>query len=66
MKSLERVFRQIEKENPYWSSYVCFVETIRGKKYNRQIIIRWFNKLVDKNDYDKSEKKEIIEDLLNL
>lgn len=66
MKSIERDFKRISEGNPYWSSYVCFVEAIRGRKYNKRIIIRWFNKLVDKDDYDKEEKNDIIADLVNL
>lgn len=66
MKSIERIFRQIEKENPYWSSYLCFVETIKRKKFSMKTVIRWFNKLVDEDNYDKSEKNDIIKDLINL
>jgi len=60
MKSLERKFNKISKRNPYWSTYTCFTETIYGIGFSRQTIHRWFNVLVDKNDYDKTNKKEIM------
>lgn len=57
MRSLERRFNNITKKNPYWSSYVCFAEAIKGQDFSRQTIHRWFQKLVDKDDYAKNEKK---------
>ena len=60
MKSLERRFNNITKENPYWSSYICFAETIKEQSFNKQAMHLWFNKLVDKNDYSKKDKKAIL------
>lgn len=66
MKSIQRVFNKIRKENPHWSDYICFTETIMGRKFSRQIITRHFNKLVDKDDYDKKDKKSLLEQLFKL
>jgi hypothetical protein len=66
MKSLKRVFNKIRSENPYWSDYICFAEAVRGRNFSRKTIIRNFNSLVDKEDYVKSEKKEIIDFLVEL
>jgi predicted Ser/Thr protein kinase len=66
MKSVKRVFNRIRSENPYWSDYICFAEAIRGKKFSRKTIIRNFNSLVDKEDYARNEKKEIIDFLMEL
>ena len=63
MKSIERRFNNITQGNPYWSSYVCFAEAVRGQNFSRQILHRWFNKLVDKNDYSRKEKKAILKHL---
>jgi len=60
MKSIERKFKKICKRNPYWSSLICFTETIYGIGFSRQSIHRWFNILVDKNDYDKANKKQVM------
>jgi hypothetical protein len=66
MRSLKRVFNKIRRENPYWSDYTCFAEAVRGRKFSRKTIIRNFNSLVGKEDYARSEKKEIIEHLVEL
>ena len=66
MKSIERRFNNVAEKNPSWSSYICFAEAIREQGFSRQTIHRWFQKLVDKNDYAKSEKKEILANLEGL
>lgn len=60
MKSIERKFKKLNNRNPYWSSLICFTETIKGSGLSRQSIHRWFNKLVDKNDYSKTDKKQVM------
>lgn len=66
MKSLERRFRNILEKNPCRSSYICFAEAVRGRKFSRQTIHRWFRKLVDKSDYDKKERKTLLANLSEL
>jgi hypothetical protein len=66
MRSLKRIFSRIRGENPFWSDYTCFAEAVHGKGFSRKTIIRSFNSLVDKEDYAKNEKKEIIEHLVGL
>jgi hypothetical protein len=66
MRSLKRIFNKIRSENPYWSNYICFTEAMRGRRFSRKTIIRNFNSLVDKEDYARSEKKEIIDFLMGL
>jgi hypothetical protein len=66
MRSLKRIFNKIRSENPYWSDYICFAEAVCGRKFSRKTIIRNFNSLVNKEDYTRSEKKEIIEHLIEL
>ena len=60
MKSLKRRFNNITEKNQNRSSYICFVEAIKGQGFSKQTIHRWFQKLVDKNDYARSEKKAIL------
>jgi hypothetical protein len=64
MRSLRRIFNKIRSENPYWSDYICFAEAVRGRRFSRKTIIRNFNSLVDKEEYARSEKKEIIDFLV--
>jgi len=66
MRSLKRIFNRIRSENPFWSDYTCFTEAVRGKGFSRNTIIRNFNSLVDKEEYARGEKKEIIEFLVGL
>lgn len=66
MKSLEIRFRNIAEKNPSLSSYSCFAKAVKGQSFNRQTVHRWFQKLVDKDDYDRSEKKALLAHLDNL
>ncbi|OGJ49711.1 hypothetical protein A2335_02960 [Candidatus Peregrinibacteria bacterium RIFOXYB2_FULL_32_7] len=63
MRSIERRFRNIEKQQMHWSTYVCFAEAIRGQQFSRNSIVYWFNHLVDKSDYARNDKKAILEHL---
>ena len=63
MRSLERVFNKIKQENPLWSDYICFAETVKARKFSRQTIGQYFNRLVDKDDYDKKYKKTLLRQL---
>jgi hypothetical protein len=66
MRSLKRIFDKVSGRNSLWSDYMCFAEAVRGKKFSRKTIVRYFNSLVDKEDYAKSEKKEILRFLAEL
>lgn len=66
MKSLERRFNNIAEKNPYWSSHTCFAETVIYQRFSRSIIHRWFQKLVDKDDYARKEKRAVLEHLENI
>jgi hypothetical protein len=61
MKSIERNFRAIERKNPWFSSLGCFTVAIMGKKISTKAMRIWFYKLVEKDDYAKNEKKEVLE-----
>lgn len=66
MKSLERRFKNIAEKNPVWSSYICFAEAIKNQHFSKQTISRWFQKLVNKDDYARKEKRAILSHLDNL
>ena len=61
MKSIRRSFEKVVKENPSWGSIIVFNHIVDGKNFSHDRIARMFNILVDKEEYDKSEKKEILE-----
>ena len=48
------------------SSYVCFAKAVEKQKLSKRIINKWFSKLVQKDDYLKSEKKELLKNLEEL
>ena len=50
---------------PY-SSYVCFARAIRDQNFSYEMISKWFNILVDKDDYVKNERKGIVKYLYDL
>ncbi len=66
MKSIERRFNKFKDKRPGWSTYSCFVAAIRGQNFSSESIRRWFNKLVEKDDYGTGEKKNILAHLENL
>lgn len=60
MKSIERKFNLIQEKNPLWSSFVCFHQAILGKGFTRESINRNFS-LIDKGDYARKDKVELVE-----
>lgn len=63
MRSVEKKFLDITKKNPYLSSYVCFTKTIKGRGFVRPVIRKWFYKLVNRDDYSGSDKKQLFRHL---
>lgn len=53
-------FNKTRKWNAGFSSYVCFFLAIMEQKYSRSTIMKWFNKLVNKDDYAQNEKRGIV------
>lgn len=47
-------------------SIVTLAETIMGMKYGKQKVTDFFNKVVPKSEYNKSEKDEILTWLLSI
>lgn len=66
MKSIQRRFNNIREKKEGWSSYLCFAQAVVGQKFSRETIHRWFNKLVDKDDYAARDKKNILTNLESL
>lgn len=60
MKSVERCFNEIREKKLGLSSYGYFAEAVRNQWFSFRIIRFWFHKLVEKEDYAKEDKKEIL------
>lgn len=63
MRSIKARFNQQQSNNPYWSSLTCFLEAVRGQKLSKDMISRWFYKIVSKDDYCKDEIKSILKNI---
>lgn len=60
-------FQEISRLNPYWSSWICFCETIKNKKnLSKRTIKQYFKRLIDKDDYVQNEKRELLNSLYKL
>ena len=64
MKSIERRFNTFKDTG--LSDMVCFNMAILEQDFKPANIYKWFNKLVDKDDYGKEDKKEIYKSLIKL
>jgi hypothetical protein len=67
MRSIERRFKkeQSKTDNINSSSYIIFGRTIADQGFSKKQITKWFNILVEKDDYLKEEKKELIRQLVD-
>lgn len=68
MRSLERRFKNIrdKKSNLNLGDYPCFARAVNGQGFSKGTIAEWFNKLIPKEDYLSSEKKDLIRQLVSL
>lgn len=66
MRSIERRFLDLEQKRPLHSSFLNFGAAIKGQNFSEVIIRRWFNKLVEKDDYASTDKRALIAHLLAL
>jgi len=63
MKSIKARFDKIRAVKTAKSDYICFAEAVTGQKFGKRAISAGFNRLVDKTDYDNSEKKMLLAEL---
>lgn len=60
-KELREIFDIIVDQNPGLSTLICFSKAIAKRHYEQAYITKWFNKLVDKEDYATRDKDEVLE-----
>ncbi len=63
MRTIERRFNKIKKENEHWSDYVCLGEAVYGQKFTRRSIYEYFIKLVDPEEYDTLDTNLLVRHL---
>ena len=66
MKTIKKLFNEIQNKNPHWSSLVCFNMAIVDRKFTKEKTHRWFNKLVVKEDYKGSIKRRVVSHTMSL
>ena len=66
MENLKNHFSRIARQNKSLSSLVCFYMTMKTRKYSQKVITDSFDKLVDKGDYQRKHKEELLEQVLEL
>ena len=60
-------FSEMQRLNPYWSSLIYFHEVIKNKKkLHPRLIRKYFNALVEKDDYAPEDKNEVVQYALML
>ena len=57
---MKKQFEEIQTKYPNLSSMMVFVKLIKGKGYPKSVISKNFGSLVDKADYEGSDRKAII------
>ena len=60
MRSIKRRFGDYQKERPNVSTLVNFAAAVKGMEFKRDTLRRWFNILVDKEDYEGISKFDIL------
>ena len=65
-QSIEKQFNRSQREQPALSTHMSFADAICEQGYSKRIIQRYFNKLVDKDDYLQGEKRAILQHLYNI
>ncbi len=63
MRSIKARYKNLQNKNFYWSSLVCFTEAVRGQNFSKDIINRWFNKVVNKDDYPREQKRPVLKNI---
>jgi hypothetical protein len=66
MRNIKSRFEAMTKKYPNHSSFICFGRAVWGQKFSQRFISQHFNELVDKDDYDRSDRKELIKHFLLL
>lgn len=60
-------FKENQRLNKYWSSWTCFCDVIwKRNGLSKRTINRAFDKLVEKDDYAKKDRKALLFQLYEL
>ena len=63
MKTIERRFLSVRKKNQNLGDYSTLFRAVKEQSFKRITISRWFSILVDKNEYDLSDRSQLVKQL---
>lgn len=63
--TIREEFEGVREANPMWSDYVCLTIVVKGKKYTRESIVKYF-KWVHRDEYVGADKQKLIDYLFKL
>lgn len=66
MKSIQIRFNKLVEKYPHRGLYSCLTLLVNGKGLGRQTITKLFDELINKEDFAKNERGELIDYLLKL
>jgi len=66
MKSIQRRFNNFQYKNQNVGDYVNLARTVKDQKFSKNSISRWFEKLVNKDDYERKDKRWLIKHLVKV
>lgn len=66
MRSLKLRYEASTKVRRGCGSYIIFANAVKGSRFRRDKIRRWFNRLVEKDDYSPSDKRSLLQQLYEL
>ena len=61
MRSIKARFKEQEQKNPFHGASINLVRAVRGQKFSRQNLFKAFNELMPDEEYEKDEKRELID-----
>lgn len=64
MEALKNLVKLSQEAHPEWGTYLHICRAVRGTGTSRQQILSLFNKMMPEDEYDKPDKKELIEYLV--
>ncbi len=67
MRSINARYQHFREKLPeQYPSYICFARAIKYQKYKYKMVSKWFDILVDKDEYYRKDRKQIVNSLYKL
>ncbi|MDB5260434.1 MAG: hypothetical protein JWN37_665 [Candidatus Nomurabacteria bacterium] len=60
MKTIQKRFHSVRRKHVNLGDFPTLYLAVKKQGFSRSTISRWFSKVVDKNDYDAKDRRELI------